>query len=161
MAAYNTYYPTTYQPLYPQQTMQTMYQQAQPAQTVMPSYQQAQMPQSTSITWVQGEAGAKAHPLAPGSNALLMDSESEVFYIKSVDGSGMPMPLRTFEYKEIFPAADTVGTRHSHDTEQMDMSEYAKQKDIDEIKKIVKDMSDELKKLNQHREVKTNGKQTV
>ena len=30
-----------------------------------------------------------------------MDSESEVFYIKSSDTSGMPMPLRKFSYKEV------------------------------------------------------------
>jgi hypothetical protein len=30
-----------------------------------------------------------------------MDSESEKFYIKSTDVSGMPQPLRTFEYHEV------------------------------------------------------------
>ena len=30
-----------------------------------------------------------------------MDSESEKFFIKSTDVSGMPQPLRTFEYHEI------------------------------------------------------------
>ena len=30
-----------------------------------------------------------------------MDSESERFYIKSTDVSGMPQPLRVFEYHEI------------------------------------------------------------
>ena len=29
-----------------------------------------------------------------------MDSEGERFYLKSADASGMPMPLRIFEYKE-------------------------------------------------------------
>jgi hypothetical protein len=29
-----------------------------------------------------------------------MDSENDVFYIKSTDSSGMPLPLRTFDYKE-------------------------------------------------------------
>ena len=27
-------------------------------------------------------------------------SENDVFYIKSTDSSGMPLPLRTFDYKE-------------------------------------------------------------
>ncbi len=31
---------------------------------------------------------------------LLMDSESSSFYIKSTDASGMPLPLRVFDYKE-------------------------------------------------------------
>lgn len=32
-----------------------------------------------------------------------MDSESNTFYIKSADASGMPMPLRIFDYKERNP----------------------------------------------------------
>jgi nitrous oxide reductase accessory protein NosL len=31
---------------------------------------------------------------------MLMDSEGERFYLKSADASGMPLPLRVFEYKE-------------------------------------------------------------
>jgi hypothetical protein len=29
-----------------------------------------------------------------------MDSENSVFYIKTLDASGMPLPLRTFDYSE-------------------------------------------------------------
>lgn len=65
-----------------------------------------QQPQN-SIIWVQGEAGAKSYLLAPGQSVLLMDSESNVFYIKSSDPSGMPMPLRTFDYKERTLKAET------------------------------------------------------
>lgn len=54
-----------------------------------------------TINWVQGEAGARSVPIPAGQKALLMDSETNVFYIKSSDSSGMPLPLRTFEYKEI------------------------------------------------------------
>ena len=67
------------------------------------NYPQIQVPTqqpSTGILWVQGEAGAKAYPVAPGNSVLLMDSESECFYIKSTDVSGMPMPLRVFNYSE-------------------------------------------------------------
>ena len=31
---------------------------------------------------------------------LLMDSENPVFYIKSADVSGIPLPLRVFDYTE-------------------------------------------------------------
>lgn len=51
------------------------------------------------ILWVQGEAGAKAHLVARGNTVMLMDSECDVFYIKSVDNSGMPS-LRAFDYRE-------------------------------------------------------------
>lgn len=56
-------------------------------------------PQSNPI-WVQGEEGAKAYMVAPGSSVMLMDSENTVFYLKSSDQSGMPLPLRIFDYTE-------------------------------------------------------------
>ena len=55
---------------------------------------------SAGLTWVQGEAGAKSYLVGAGQSVLLMDSESNTFYIKSTDGSGMPLPLRIFDYKE-------------------------------------------------------------
>lgn len=65
-------------------------------------YPQPQQSQQTTggITWVQGEAGAKSYIVGAGATALLMDSEANCFYIKSTDASGMPMPLRTFDYAE-------------------------------------------------------------
>lgn len=62
------------------------------------NYQQPQ--QSAPIIWVQGEEGAKAYMVAAGNSVLLMDSENSVFYIKSTDASGMPQPLRVFDYTE-------------------------------------------------------------
>ena len=53
------------------------------------NYQQPQ--QSAPIIWVQGEEGAKAYMVAAGNS---------VFYIKSTDASGMPQPLRIFDYTE-------------------------------------------------------------
>lgn len=55
--------------------------------------------QGSNIIWVPGEQGAKSYP---SMNALLMDSEEKCFYIKSTDASGMPLPLRTFDYTERF-----------------------------------------------------------
>lgn len=62
--------------------------------------------QSSPINWVQGIEGAKAFPVAPGNTVLLMDSDGSCFYIKSADNCGMPMPLRTFDYKERLKAAE-------------------------------------------------------
>ena len=52
------------------------------------------------LIWVQGEAGAKSYMVAPSSTVMLMDSEQDRFFLKSSDASGMPMPLRVFDYKE-------------------------------------------------------------
>ena len=68
----------------------------QPVQQVPTPAQQT----NNGLVWVQGEAAAKSHPVAPNCTVMLMDSEGERFYLKSADASGMPLPLRVFEYKE-------------------------------------------------------------
>lgn len=55
---------------------------------------------SSSIIWVQGEAAARAYMVAAGNSVLLMDSDESVFYLKSTDSSGMPQPMRIFDYTE-------------------------------------------------------------
>lgn len=69
----------------------------QPSMTSQPM--QVQQP-NNGLIWVQGESGAKSYLVAPNSTVMLMDSEGERFYLKSADASGMPLPLRVFEYKE-------------------------------------------------------------
>lgn len=70
-----------------------------------PNYQPYQMPaasqpQQQGINWIQGESAAKSFLVAPGQTVLLLDSESNCFYLKSADQSGMPLPLRIFDYTE-------------------------------------------------------------
>ena len=55
---------------------------------------------NNGLIWVQGESGAKSYLVAPNTTVMLMDSEGERFYLKSADASGMPLPLRIFDYKE-------------------------------------------------------------
>jgi len=98
--AYN-YFPMNYQPL------QFAQQQYQPV---------AQAQSNTGIIWVQGEAGAKAYPVAAGNSVLLMDSEGSYFYIKTTDSSGIPQPIRKFTYteetgkKEVAPVVQQIDT---------------------------------------------------
>lgn len=113
--AYNGYFPTGYQGYYnPYQGFNQPMQAGQQMQNV-PNVQQGQTvtgipttaPQPTpqngnsGLIWVQGEAGAKSYLVAPNNTVMLMDSENEVFYLKSSDASGMPLPLRTFRYQEV------------------------------------------------------------
>jgi len=84
-------YPNYYSPFYPQTSLYG----TQPTAPTTP-----QPTQSNGITWVQGEASAKSYPVMAGQSILLMDSENPVMYIKSTDQSGMPLPLRVFDYTE-------------------------------------------------------------
>ena len=89
--AYNNGFPITYPQMYQPYNYV-------PQQSVAPQQQVQQ--NDSGILWVQGEAGAKSWAVAPGKSVMLMDSESSTFYIKSSDQSGMPMPLRIFDYTE-------------------------------------------------------------
>lgn len=98
-----TYYAPFYRPTYYEPAQQNpmgqfnqQFQQPTAPPTTQPMAQQG----NNGLIWVQGEAGAKSYIVAPGNTVMLMDSEGERFYLKSADASGMPMPLRTFEYKE-------------------------------------------------------------
>ena len=71
-----------------------------------PQYQQPQAQQQAqgagnNMVWVQGLAGAKGYPVAAGSAVWMMDSEDKRFYLKSTDATGIPNPLRIFEYREV------------------------------------------------------------
>ena len=119
-------FPATYQPYYqmPQQPQQVQIQA--PAQQAQPQPQQP----TTSILWVQGEAGGRAYPVAPGASVLLMDSETSTFYIKTMDASGMPQPLRTFDYVERQHAAGTPPMAQAQP--QMDLSGYVTRDELEE-----------------------------
>lgn len=105
MAYYAPFYrPTYYDQMQPNPNMNQFnqqYQQPMAQPVTQPMAQQG----NNSLIWVQGEAGAKSYLIAPGNTVMLMDSENSVFYLKSADASGMPMPLRIFDYKERTEAA--------------------------------------------------------
>ena len=86
--AYNNYYPQFYPSAQPQFIPQQVQNTANQQQT------------TNNLIWCQGEASAKSYPVSAGQSILLMDSENPVMYIKSTNQSGMPLPLRIFDYKE-------------------------------------------------------------
>lgn len=111
-------YPQSYPQFQPQNFQQQNYPQA---------YTQPQ--NNNSIVWVQGLEGAKAYPVASGASVLLMDSEDSVFYIKTTDQSGMPSPLRIFDY-----------TERKEDTQKVDTSAFITR---DEFEKRLQELSKE------------------
>lgn len=115
--AYNNGFPMNYQQVYPS------YNYIPQQQLNQPVVQQVTQPvNDTGILWVQGEAGAKSWAVAPGKSVMLMDSESNTFYIKSSDNSGMPMPLRIFDYTERTQQSTQPVNAIQH--EQIDMSQF-------------------------------------
>lgn len=58
---------------------------------------------SVMVVFVEGEAGARSYPVAAGNTVMLMDFNSNKFWLKATDSNGMPQQLRTFEFKEVVP----------------------------------------------------------
>lgn len=77
--AFNNGFPMAYQPFYGNQGM-----------NYQPPIQAPSQGQAGGITWVSGEAGAKAYLVAPNNTVQLWDSEAQTIYLKSADASGMP-----------------------------------------------------------------------
>lgn len=130
--AYNNYFPQTYT-----NSPYVYGGGAAPAQTWTTPAQNTNS--LSGINWVQGESGAKSVFVPAGQKALLMDSETNVFYVKSSDVSGMPMPLRIFEYKEV----DKVATDEANGRPQ---SEYVTHEELERAIAELKPQPKEEKK---------------
>lgn len=119
--AFNNGFPVNYPQMYPQYNYVTQ-----------PQIVQQQTPvNDNGILWVQGEAGAKSWAVAPGKSVLLMDSESNTFYIKSSDQSGMPMPLRIFDYTERTEQQAQNQVLHPTKKEEIDTTQFVTWDDFD------------------------------
>ena len=125
--AYN-YFPATYQPNY----YGGMYNPQPQVPQIRTPAQAPQQQANSGLIWVQGESGAKSYLVAPNTTVLLMDSESNKFYLKSSDVSGMPQPLRVFEYTE------KTGQQTQKAAPDVDLGEYVTKREFDEFKTTLK-----------------------
>ena len=123
----------------------------QPSMTPQPMQQQ-----SSQIIWVSGEAGAKSYMVAPGNTVMLLDAENSVFYLKSADASGMPLPLRIFDYKERTTAAQQAfgGVVTA---ESVNLDNFVTRKEFDELKASIASQPTPKKTKNNLMEDAENG----
>jgi hypothetical protein len=103
--------------------------------------QNAQQQQNNPLTWVQGEAAAKAYPVASGQSVLLMDSEDSTFYIKSTDPNGMPQPLRIFDYTERTASKSEPAIAKNASGDYVSRSEFDEFRE--DVKRSLKKMKEE------------------
>ena len=89
--------------------------------------------QNNGIVWVQGESAAKSYPVAPNTTIMLLDSESSTFYLKTSDASGMPLPLRVFDYKERTQNGSNLPTVAAQSGLAVDLSNYVTYDQLNEI----------------------------
>jgi hypothetical protein len=121
------YFPASYANPYMPQMYQNQYIPQQQAQQ-----------QSGGLTWVQGIEAAKSYPVSAGQSILLMDSESNSFFIKSADASGMPLPLRVFDYTE----RNALSKHNEKPTEQqIDVSGFVTREEFEaRVAKLLEDI---------------------
>lgn len=126
----------------------------QPSYQVPPvaPVQQYQQPVNAGINWVSGEAGAKSWNVLRGETVLLMDSENQCFYIKSADPSGMPLPLRVFEYKE----RTQNGVQGSNQALIQTNDNFITREEFDALKAKYEELEKQLKRPATKKEVKEN-----
>ena len=139
MAYQNPYGYQMYPTYLPQQDFRAQQYAAQ-----MGGMQQAQQvqQQAAPMIWVQGEAGAKSFLVAPGQTVQLMDSEAEVFYIKATDQSGVPLPLRIFDYRE-----RTQSAQRPVQAAQTQMVEYVTRGEYDALAAKLADVAARLESM--------------
>ena len=113
-----------------------------PQQNLAPVQSPAQ--NNSGLIWIQGEQAAKSYMVAPNTTVLLMDSESQRFYLKSSDASGMPLPLRIFEYTETTQNA----LKKAEEDTMIDYSSFATKAEFDafrdEIHGILKNVPKQI-----------------
>ena len=97
-------------------------------QPVAPVMQQAP-PQG--VRWVDGEDAARTYPIPYNSTALLMDRESPVLYVKTVDHMGRITEFEIYDLINRAPKKETQGDFVTKDDLDKLMSEMNKR--FDEI----------------------------
>ena len=130
MAYYAPFYRPTYYDPVQQNPMGQFNQQFQPPVTP-PTTQPMAQQGNNGLIWVQGEASAKSYPVAPNCTVMLLDSENSAFYLKSADSSGMPLPLRTFDYKERINAHSQAAVAPTSE-EKINLDNFVTRKEFEE-----------------------------
>lgn len=117
-----------------------MYAYQQPVQQPV---QQQQT--NSSITWVQGEAGAKSYLVAPNTTVQLWDSEDQVIYLKSADASGMPsMKVLDYTIRSNAPAAAPAVAQAASDA----MSQYVTKAELEALYGQISGLKTKIEKLS-------------
>lgn len=137
--AYNNYFPQNYYPNYYGN------QQMPPQPPQMP--QNSVQNTSNGITWVLGENAAKSFPVGAGQTVVLMDREEPIMYMKSVDQSGMPLPLRIFDITE-----RTSERQSANATKNVSTNDFVSRKEFDEFRESVKRSINGFRKPHNERE---------
>nr|DAU49172.1 MAG TPA: hypothetical protein [Caudoviricetes sp.] len=100
---------------------------------------QPQAPTS-NVNWIQvaGIEGARNQIVQPGHTAWMMDNNSPIFYVKSVDGMGSAT-FKMFQFMEIQPEAHRTAENQNSSAN----GDYVTRKEFDALLKRLGESPDE------------------
>ena len=81
-------------------------------------------PNKTEISRVNGIEGAKAFPMTPNSQAMMLDMNEDIFYIKVTDSANYPT-IDAYKYEKIVADAP--------------LKDYVTRAEFEELKALVKE----------------------
>lgn len=122
------------QPTMPQQSQMGQLGQMQ-QQPMQQSQQQTAQAINTNKLYVNGVDDVRNRLLPPNSNFIFLDNDKPLLYQKIVDGTGQ-FEVKTFSIVPFMPQEEK--------SDPIDLSEYAKNSDLDEIKSEIKTIKDKL-----------------
>lgn len=101
--------------------------------------QQMQAPTS-NVNWIQvaGIEGARNQIVQPGHTAWMMDNNSPIFYVKSVDGMGSAT-FKMFQFMEIQPETPRMAENQNNSVND----DYVTRKEFDALLKRLGELPDE------------------
>ena len=113
------------------------YQNNMPMNQMYGNQQNIQNTGSLIAVLVQGESGANAYPVASGNTVLLIDFDSNKFWLKS-NVNGVPQRLRPFSFSEDI---------QEHSQHTMQGTDYVSKNEFNNLSQSVLSLSNDVKKL--------------
>lgn len=89
-----------------------------------------------NIVWVSNEQEASAFPVSTGGSVLMMDRNTNRFYIKTVTQNGVLLPMEIYEFNPIKKDAPQTA----------DTGNYVTKDEFNELKKMLEDLTAPSKK---------------
>ena len=140
------------------QMPQYQYQQSYAQPQVQPS-----VPSPNSMTWVDGEVGAKAcqYPQGWVGPYPVWDTNDQIIYVKSVNPYGIPNPLQKIHYwmedqpqTQLLPSNMSgygMSGNNSATNQTTDTTNYATKDDMNELKEELRNIKNDLfSRINQN-----------
>ena len=145
---YNNPFPATYQPMATVPQPQYSYQGLPQMQSRVPATN------NTHVVWIQGGLQtAKAYPIEPNTNLIMIDMAEMMAYSKYADANGMQTPIDMYSITKVIDDVSYM----PQPTQTIDTDNLATKDDVQMIRENLQQTYDQLSSMKQMLERKNNG----